>query len=190
MSPSLMSLPPDSLRSTFRSVGRSVPATQPPSSASQRGGGREAEQAAHALSTTPSDMSETNLTPLHWSSFFNQRQMIQVESVGEFCVYTAAPGLMSAAAAAAASASAASSASSSAAAHSSYAQAVPSPLPSLPSPSPSPPPFLVLLLHGGGQSSMSWACVAGYLRHGMAVMTFDMRGHGASKVKDEHDWVS
>jgi len=49
------------------------------------------------------------------------------------------------------------------------------------------PPFLTLLLHGGGHTSMAWACVASYLKAGMSVMSFDLRGHGSTHTKDDHD---
>lgn len=53
--------------------------------------------------------------------------------------------------------------------------------------------FLLLLLSpsvSGGHTSLAWACVASYLKHSMAVLSFDLRGHGSTHTSDDADLVS
>ena len=49
-------------------------------------------------------------------------------------------------------------------------------------PESSDPPCVLLLLHGGGHTSMSWALVASSLakEHGISVLAMDFRAHGVA----------
>ena len=49
------------------------------------------------------------------------------------------------------------------------------------------PPYVFLLLHGGGQSSLSWACAATHLKQHTNVVALDLRGHGATHTNNDTD---
>jgi protein phosphatase methylesterase 1 len=42
-------------------------------------------------------------------------------------------------------------------------------------------------LCSGGHTSLAWACVAGLLKKTMAVLAYDLRGHGHTRTSDEQD---
>jgi len=55
------------------------------------------------------------------------------------------------------------------------------------SPATDDPPYVFLLLHGGGQSSLSWACAATHLKQHANVVALDLRGHGATHTDNDTD---
>ncbi len=44
---------------------------------------------------------------------------------------------------------------------------------------------VILCLHGAGHSALSFSCVAKILKEKYQIISFDFRGHGRSKMKDE-----
>lgn len=48
-----------------------------------------------------------------------------------------------------------------------------------------PPPLVVVLLHGGGHSALSWALVADKLKPHVGVLAFDARGHGHTTAEED-----
>lgn len=48
-----------------------------------------------------------------------------------------------------------------------------------------PPPLVVVCLHGGGHSALSWALVAQNLKAHVPVIAFDARGHGHSLAAED-----
>ena len=48
-------------------------------------------------------------------------------------------------------------------------------------------PYVVLLLHGGGQSSLSWAVLVAQIKRSHVVLAHDFRGHGDTHTSDDDD---
>lgn len=46
---------------------------------------------------------------------------------------------------------------------------------------------MFLLLHGGGQSSLSWSCAVTHLKQHTNVVALDLRGHGATHTHNDTD---
>lgn len=55
----------------------------------------------------------------------------------------------------------------------------------LPSSTPTPPPLIVVFLHGGGHSALSWALVSEKMKTHVPVIAFDARGHGDSHAEND-----
>ena len=49
---------------------------------------------------------------------------------------------------------------------------------------------MFLLLHGGGQSSLSWACATTHLKQHTSVVALDLRGHGSTTTTNDTDLSS
>lgn len=115
----------------------------------------------------PSSPRDAAFTPLPWHACFDASDDVAVPSrQGVWRVYTAGFSRP---------------------VRASSAAPIPPPLATLPLPlpSPSPPPLVVVLLHGGGHGALSWALVTDQLKPHVAVLAFDARAHGHSRVLDD-----